>query len=319
MAKVSKDATRLLGIMMMLFRNNEVTRSQLVEAFAVNERTVYRYLAALRDMELIQLQEGETYVRTPVADMIKQSGLLHSFADFADVSKFLPVGRADFWQKLPARIDEKYIVVTTSANETDVPANFQHHFALLEKAIQEHRYCQFSYKNTLRKVEPYRLFYFEGVWYLAAARQQQIKAFRLSGIKWAELMEDIFTPDPVIDAILNQQKTPWCSLEQTIVTVNAAPEVADYFRHQEQLPEQEIFESRTDGSLLLTTKISHQKQLFPVIRYWFPHLRIVEPVEWQQQLEEELRSLLVSTSLVPDQPSIVMPSHPQLTESKGSL
>lgn len=319
MAKASKDATRLLGIMMMLFRNNEVTRSQLVETFDVNERTVYRYLAALRDMELIQLQEGETYVRTPVADMIKQSGLLRSFADFADVSKFLPVGRADFWQKLPARLDEKHIVVTTPASETGVQVDLQHHFALLEKAIQERRYCQFSYKNTLRKVEPYSLFYFDGVWYLAAAKQQQIKMFRLSGIKWAELMEKTFTPDPVINAILHQQKTPWCSLERTTVMVNVASEVADYFRHQEQLPEQEIIESYADGSLILSTKISHQKQLFPVIRFWLPHLRIVEPVEWQQQLEEELRSLLVSTSPVPDQPSIVMPSHPQLTESKGSL
>lgn len=319
MAKASKDATRLLGIMMMLFRNNEVTRSQLVETFAVNERTVYRYLAALRDMELIQLQEGETYVRTPVADMIKQSGLLRSFADFADVSKFLPVGRADFWQKLPARINEKHIVVTTPASETSVQADLQHHFALLEKAIQERRYCQFSYKNTLHKVEPYSLFYFDGVWYLAAAKQQQIKMFRLSGIKWAELMEKTFTPDPVINAILHQQKTPWCSLERTTVMVSVASEVADYFRHQEQLPEQEIIESYADGSLILSTKISHQKQLFPVIRFWLPHLRIVEPVEWQQQLEEELRSLLVSPSPVPDQPSIVMPSHPQLTESKGSL
>lgn len=296
MAKASKDATRLLGIMMMLFRNNEVTRSQLVETFAVNERTVYRYLAALRDMELIQLQEGETYVRTPVADMIKQSGLLRSFADFADVSKFLPVGRADFWQKLPARIDEKHIVVTTPASETSVQADLQHHFALLEKAIQERRYCQFSYKNTLRKVEPYSLFYFDGVWYLAAARQQQIKMFRLSGIKWAELMENTFTPDPVINAILHQQKTPWCSLERTVVSISVASEVADYFRHQEQLPGQEIIESHADGSLILSTKISHPKQLFPVIRFWLPHLRIVEPVEWQQQLEEELRSALEGTN-----------------------
>ncbi|WP_193216234.1 helix-turn-helix transcriptional regulator [Buttiauxella massiliensis] len=292
MAKVSKDATRLLGIMMMLFRNNAVTRSQLVDEFAVHERTIYRYLAALRDMELIQLQEGETYVRTPAADLIKQSGLLRSFADFADVSKFLPVGRADFWQKLPARIDEKHIVVTTSTSEADVQVDLQHHFALLEKAIQERRYCQFSYKNTLRKIEPYSLFYFDGVWYLAAAKQQQIKMFRLSGIKWAELMDKTFTPDPVISAILHQQKTPWCSPERTTVMVNVASEVADYFRHQEQLPDQEIIESRADGSLLLTTQISHQKQLFPVIRFWLPHLRIVEPVEWQQQLEEELKTVL---------------------------
>lgn len=77
---------------MMLFEQTSVTRSQLQEQFSVTERTIYRYTATLRDMGLIQLLEGETYVRTSAADLVIQSGLLRSFADFVDVSKFLPVG-----------------------------------------------------------------------------------------------------------------------------------------------------------------------------------------------------------------------------------
>ena len=106
------------------------------------------------------------------------------------------------------------------------------------------------------------------------------------------MLPDTFISEPTIDAILIQQKTPWCSPERTKVTISVAAEAADYFRQREQLPEQEIIESRSDGSLLLTTKIAHQKQLFPVIRYWLPHLRIVEPEEWRQEQEEELKSAL---------------------------
>lgn len=303
MAKGSRDAAPLAGIMMMLFEQTSVTRSQLRAQFSVTERTIYRYLAALRDMDLIQLQEGETYTRTPTAELIMQSGLLRSFADFVDVSKFLPVGRADFWQKLPARMDEKIISITSPASEGSVQHDLQRHFSHLEKAIREQRCCRITYKNQLRHVEPYRLFHIQGVWYLAATEQRQLKTFRLSVIEWLDVLQETFTPDPTINTVLLQQKTPWCSLEQTTVTVSVAPEVAGYFRQQAQLPEQELIESSVDGSLLLITKVSHQKQLFPVIRYWLPHLRIVEPMEWQQQLEEELRNILVGAETETKYPS----------------
>jgi predicted DNA-binding transcriptional regulator YafY len=296
MAKSSRDAAPLAGIMMMLFEQTSVTRSQLQEQFSVTERTVYRYLATLRDMGLIQLLEGETYLRTSAADLVIQSGLLRSFADFVDVSKFLPVGHGDFWRKLPARMDEKIISITGPASEGSVQHDLQRHFSHLEKAIREQRCCRITYKNQLRHVEPYRLFHIQGVWYLAATEQRQLKTFRLSGIEWLDVLPETFTPDPTINAILLQQKTPWCSQEQTTVTINVAPEVAGYFRQQAQLPEQELIESLTDGSLLLTTNVAHQKQLFPLIRFWLPHLRIVEPAEWQQQLEEEMKTVLVEAA-----------------------
>lgn len=322
MAKGSRDAVPLAGIMMMLFEQTSVTRSQLQAQFSVTERTIYRYLAALRDMDLIQLQEGETYTRTPTAELIMQSGLLRSFADFVDVSKFLPVGRADFWQKLPARMDEKIISITSPASEGSVQHDLQRHFSHLEKAIREQRCCRITYKNQLRYVEPYRLFHIQGVWYLAATEQRQLKTFRLSVIEWLDVLQETFSPDPTINTVLLQQKTPWCSLEQTTVTVSVAPEVAGYFRQQAQLPEQELIESSVDGSLLLTTKVSHQKQLFPLIRFWLPHLRIVEPTEWQQALEEELRTALVYIAPASSQhnkSSETISFLSQSSESKGSL
>ena len=154
MAKDSRDAAPLAGIMMMLFEQAAVTRSQLQERFSVTERTVYRYLATLRDMGLIQLLEGETYVRTSTTDLIIQSGLLRSFADFVDVSKFLPVGQGDFWKKLPSRIDEKIIAITSPASEGSVQEDLRRYFPRLENAIRDNRRCKIIYKNKTRNVEP---------------------------------------------------------------------------------------------------------------------------------------------------------------------
>lgn len=294
----SKIAGRVAELMFMLLQHDSVTRSQVTEQLNIDVRTFYRYLRALRTVGLMHRVEGSTYARTPTANKMMQFGLLRSFADFVDVSKFLPVGRADFWQKLPTHMNENFITITTPANEESVQHDLQRHFPHLEKAIREHYRCRMTYKkeNTLRHVEPYRLFYLQGVWYLTVTEQQQIKTFRLSRIEWLDVLQETFTPDPTIDAILIQQKTPWCSSEQITVTVSVAAKVADYFRYQEQLPEQEIIKSLLDGSLLLTTKVSHQKQLFPIVRFWLPHMRIVEPMEWQQLFEEELRRTLEVTS-----------------------
>lgn len=283
------ESVPLIHVIMLFFSQATVTRTQLAETFSVAERTVYRWLRTLRTMGLIEHQEGETYRRTPATEQLSQSGQLRAFADFVDVSKFLPVDRADFWYALSSHPDECAITITTPACEVSVRADLQRHFPALEKAVREHRCCRLQYKGRARRVEPYRLRYLQGVWYLAATEQQKLKTFRLSAIDWLDVLRDTFTPDTAIRAILAQQQTSWCCQEQTVVTVSVAPDIADYFRQRALLPEQNITESRTDGSLLLTTRIAHQKQLFPVVRYWLPHLRIVEPVEWRQQFEDELR------------------------------
>lgn len=288
------ESVPLIHVIMLFFSRATVTRTQLAETFSVAERTVYRWLKTLKSMGLIEHQEGEIYRRTSATERLSQSGQLRAFADFADVSKFLPVDRADFWHALPSRQDEGAITITTPECETSVQTDLQRHFHALEKAIREHRCCRLQYKGRARRVAPYRLRYLQGVWYLAVTEQQKLKTFRLSAIEWLDVLRDTFTPDATISAMLARQKTPWCSPQQTLVTLSAAPDIADYFRQRALLPEQNIIESRTDGSLLLTTRIAHPNQLFPVVRYWLPHLRIIEPVVWQQQFEEELRHALIT-------------------------
>lgn len=50
-----------------------------------------------------------------------------------------------------------------------------------------------------------------------------------------------------------------------------------------------------DGGLVISAKVGHQNQILPIIRYWIPHIRIVSPESWQEELlrglEEYLRHL----------------------------
>ena len=45
--------------------------------------------------------------------------------------------------------------------------------------------------------------------------------------------------------------------------------------------------------LLVTTHINHVNQLLPVVRYWLPHVRIVEPKAWHEALVKEMQQVLI--------------------------
>lgn len=291
MTKQTADIPPLTGIMMQVLTRPSVTRTQLMTQFTIAERTVYRHLKTLREMGLVQHKEGDVYVRTTMADLLMQSGPLHTFAGFVDVSKFLPLGRADFWHALPVLMNDNIITVASPEAEHSVQADLHHHFTLLEKAIRHHRCCRFIYKGTRREVEPYRLCCLNSIWYLAATEQHRVKMFRLSRMQWPDILPETFEPHPAVCSLLTLSRTPWCSLDTpTCVTLKASTAIAGYFRNQSLLPEQAIIGGFPDGALLLTTKIFHPQQLFPFVRYWLPHLHIVEPAEWQQQLEEALNA-----------------------------
>ena len=80
-----------------------------------------------------------------------------------------------------------------------------------------------------------------------------------------------------------------CDLDGvTEVWLRVAPEVAHYFSRRALLPQQQQYPN-ADGSLLVSTKIDHVSQLLPVVRYWLPHVRVVQPVEWHEVLVQGLR------------------------------
>ncbi|MNW12509.1 hypothetical protein D3C71_2102170 [compost metagenome] len=58
------------------------------------------------------------------------------------------------------------------------------------------------------------------------------------------------------------------------------------------LPHQQLIKQQADGRLLLRCQVNHPNQLLPIIRYWIPHVRILEPEWLQQKLRDELTDYL---------------------------
>ena len=85
------------------------------------------------------------------------------------------------------------------------------------------------------------------------------------------------------------------SEEMTRTQMTVAAEVACYFQRRKLIPNQEIEKTLPDGSLVVGANISHPNQILPIMRYWIPHVRIVQPAQWQSALEDSLQNYLASS------------------------
>ena len=73
-------------------------------------------------------------------------------------------------------------------------------------------------------------------------------------------------------------------------------QVAGYFKRRKLLPHQEIDSELDGGDLVVSTNVAHADELLPIVRYWIPHVRILEPLEFQSQLEGGLANYLGRTA-----------------------
>ena len=65
----------------------------------------------------------------------------------------------------------------------------------------------------------------------------------------------------------------------------------EYFLRRELLPHQKIIREE-NGTLQLTSKVTYEDEILNIVRYWIPHIKIIEPIYLQEKLENQLQEYL---------------------------
>ena len=173
-------------------------------------------------------------------------------------------------------------------------AQFKTLFEVFGEAIRKHQQIGFLYKGEPRVVEPYKLVHHHGCWYLAAVRKGVLRAYRLSRIELSPHPHELlgFKPDVAILTQLEDEESIWFGQEKQEVILTVHADVALHFQQRQLLPEQQVIKKLDDGGLLLSSRITHITQILPLVRYWIPHLKIVNPEGLQDEMEHELKEYL---------------------------
>ena len=275
---------RITTIIAELYQYGSVSRQRLRERFNVSERTLYRDLNRLGD-RIIHDGKG-IYHLAPAYAKSQSLKDLQDLARALGVAELVPVNKLALRPgaiKLPETLTIRSLPVDAAAQQA-----LNHNFTLIDKAIREGRLCGFHYKNSARVVEPYKLLNLKGVWYLGAVEKGDVKGYQLSKISWLTLNDSHFSPNPHIQDYFDKEDDVWFSLNKQTVEIRVSHEVSYYFSRRNVLPAQSILRKEKNGDLIVKTDMAHENQLFPLLRYWLPHLVILHPADLQARFYQQL-------------------------------
>jgi predicted DNA-binding transcriptional regulator YafY len=250
-------ADRLLAILMLLQTRGCITARWLAKELEVSERTIYRDIEALSIAGIpVYAERGpgggcrllESY-RTDLTGLKEsevQAMLLLSLymlripAPLADlgVSQELKAALLKLSAALPAsqrqegeRVRQRMYLDSTAWYGDD---NRLPHLQVIHKAVWEDRRLSIAYRprfGTLveRQVDPYGLVAKSNIWYLAAAREGNVRVYQISRIARADLCQDSFERPAGFDL-----ETFWADWSAAVerarpfytVVVRVAPELA---------------------------------------------------------------------------------------------
>lgn len=286
-------AERLVKIIVKLNSGEKLSVHELAQEFKTHPRTIQRDFERLEITELPIVRDEVTkrvYLNPMALGNYGVQDIVH-FAQLSGVQKLYPKLNVPFLRGL---LDQQKPQTYAAKGYTFEDASlFTEHFQQLNTAIRQRQQVQFLYKNVIRHVLPYRVIHHHGSWYLAATEQEELKTYRLSRISHISISQDlVFEHDADVIQHLDNEDSIWFGSEKTEVILTVQADVAMHFLQRALLPEQQVIKQLEDGGLLISTQISHYQQILPLVRYWIPHVKIVNPVELQEELEGELRGYL---------------------------
>ncbi|WP_157803894.1 YafY family protein [Acidovorax sp. 69] len=283
-------------ILAQLHQGGAIDKHRLAQDFQVNVRTIERDLGERLYGIAERTVEGRLQMTLAARATIPVSHL-DTYARLVGAEHLFPDSSVHYLlEQLEAQQSAQYPLLIQSMPNEDLQGHGSQ-FALLQRAIEQQYECCFTYKAKHRQVQPYRLIHKNGVWYLAAVEGLQLKTFSVALIQSLQPDEARhFTPDPQHHGYINRKDDVWFTASTTEVLLRVDSETAHYFVRRAILPEQQ-HRKDADGSLLVTTHVSHLSQLLPVVRYWLPHVRILQPLAWHQTLVHGLEQALARWNL----------------------
>lgn len=271
---------RITVIIAELYLHGFVSRQKLMDEFNISERTLYRDLNRLGDR--ISHNGNGIYSLAPAYTKHHSLKELQKLVSILGMEELFPT------KKIFSQPDFSSFSIRSLPGDPEAKRILENNYSQFDKAIREKKICSFQYKGKCRIVKPYKLINIKSVWYLGAVENGNVKGFQLAKINWLKLTNENFIPELHIIKYFIEEDDVWFTLEKQSVQVKVAADVSYYFQRRNVLPAQKLIQQEPNGDLIVQTEMAHENQLFPLLRYWLPHLTIVSPISLQLRFYQQL-------------------------------
>lgn len=188
MKEHDKLSTRLSQILIKFNNGDRVTIEDLAEEFGVSKRTIERDFVRFSYLPIIK--ENKEYYLENLAIGKLNFDDIKNFAIFSGVKSLFPSLTKQFLAEILTDKINKAFLVSNSGFE-DIEKK-QEIFYNLTSAICDQKIINFFYNDKARVVKPYKLINTNGIWYLNATENEDIKTYTFSKIKSLKVTDEKF-------------------------------------------------------------------------------------------------------------------------------
>jgi len=299
---VQTKLVRLAQILRLFMEKERISSSWLAKEFRTTPRTIQRDLSLLKEagFPLHEMQKGSYQLNK---DLIKNLEVFDDteLALMVALKNIVSQLGTPFQKAADGVLERLYQSVTSMPVFVKIDEAIPLDSSFLNrmvKAIREKRQMSFYYtkKNDSHAVvlEPYRVVYFEGFWYLIGNEPSTgiLKRYALDKIKDIRLLKSGFKSIPNdLDAVLQKSANIWFAEKANIkITVLINAEVSHYFKRRKMYPSQEIKEERKDGSLIVTFSVGHYEAIKNMLKSWIPNITIISPESLREQILADVKA-----------------------------
>lgn len=174
----------------------------------------------------------------------------------------------------------------------------------LEYAIAKQKMITFKYKRwhepdnikTYKDVEPYKIVIFDGFWYLLLKYKDYYLKLYLKEIRELQILDKSFTKEEKVCERMEKAINIYFEVDtepfDVVLLLNRNAIV--YF---ERKPiKGQYLKKNSDGTAELTISVTHNEEVFAILKKWLPQIKVIEPPELQTKFNEKLRSYLEYTN-----------------------
>ncbi len=153
---------------------------------------------------------------------------------------------------------------------------------------------------TFKNAKPLKIVFAKNNWYIAVLTDDEInggfKFLRINFIKEIKEHSKTFKVPIQAKEFFKRFQTLFSSYVEPYfeVVVKVEKEIARHFRVKKFLPSQKIVKENEDGSLLLSYTVNNKNEILILAKTWLPYMKIVSPVELQDELKDILMTFLES-------------------------
>lgn len=293
-----KTLFRLTNIIAKLYNGAKLTNSELAEEFNVSTKTIQRDFTKLVALYPIY-KDGRKWClqndfqfneKLSIEDDITLKLL-------SNVSKSFDKSFSQRADKLLQRVNENIHSPIYTKIELENISNKLSEINEIEIAINNSQTIKFTYLRDENyfdvELEPYKIVNFEIFWYLIGKNKGILKKYYLQNIFDIELLDKKYRVSKKALKSIENALNIWFNEDENIkVKLLIDKSIMKYFQRKPISKTQRLVEFDKNENMIITVDISNENEIIPIIKYWLPNIKVIEPKELNMKIKKEIEKFL---------------------------